>query len=151
MLGTRNIAVCGLGVPMDPIYATALTKPVAHLDRIVWEVSRDLGEGFIYTRRLECISELLQQFNNIEGILIDDLSTVGRKEGLTTADLKAFYDGKEPLTPQTMKAQCDTALAMLRDKRIFGVTFLLRGAENGPVVAWTRDWVREVSDEPLVI
>ncbi len=61
------------------------------------------------------------------------------------------YGGKEPLTPETMKAQCDVALAMLRDKRIFGITFLLHGAENAPVVAWTRDWVRQVSDEALTI
>ena len=102
LLGTRNVAMCGVGVPMDPIYAIALTKPVALMDRIIWEVTQDPGGGFVYTHRLACISKLLEQFNNIEGILIDDLSTVGRELGLTTADLKRFHDGL-PTAPDGWK------------------------------------------------
>ncbi len=227
MLGVRNVAQAGHGVPIDPIYADALTKPVAHLDRIVWEVMRDPGGKFVYTHRLETIAGLLESYNNIEGILIDDLSTVGRTEGLTPADLKAFYDsipstpdgwrmrfygvvytmslgdedigqyidcmdvvslwtwaaedidqwdkhvdqvhamapdkpisiglylvnygGSAALDAKRMQAQCDMALKMLKDKRIFGVTFLLHGAENAEVVKWTRDWIKEVGSEPLTI
>lgn len=89
MVGMQNVYMAGLGVPYDLIYAEALTQPVAHLKRIVWEISPDSEESFSFTRKLECIDELAGKFGQIEGVLIDDMSTVYRDKGFSPDALRA--------------------------------------------------------------
>lgn len=225
MLGVRNITMCGIGVPQMPIYADMLMKPVAHLDRIVWEISPDEGTKFDFTQKIARVGELQQKYRSIEGVIIDDMSTVARSEGLSPDDLMsvrkampkgpdgwrvrfygviytmslkdkdieqfvrpldvinlwtwsaeqttrwseyvstvqklgpgkpiviglylANYGGKKPMTVKMMEAQCKVALSMLKRKRIFGINFLLHGAEEPEIVAWTRNWIRKVGDQPL--
>ena len=225
MLGLRNVTMCGIGVPQMPIYADMLMQPVAHLDRIVWEISPDEGTAFQFPQKLARIGELLEKYDMIEGVIVDDMSTVYRSEGLSAdnlMDLRAAlptgpdgwrvrfygviytmslkdegiekfirpldvinlwawsvedtanwsehvrtvqklgpgkpivlglyltnYGGKVPMTTEAMEAQCKTALAMLKRKRIFGINFLLHGAEQPEIVAWTRNWIKQVADQPL--
>jgi hypothetical protein len=225
MLGIRNVSMCGLGVPETTVYSQMLMQPVAHLDRIVWEISPDAGSKFQFTNKIAQIAELLKTYDSIEGVIIDDMSTVYRSEGLDPANLMDVrdalptapdgwrvrfygviytmslkdkgieqfirpldvinlwtwsaehneqwsdnvrlvqkhgpgkpiviglyltnYGGKKPMTTKMMAAQCKTALAMLKRKRIFGINFLLHGKEEPEIVAWTRDWVKHVSDQPL--
>ena len=59
------------------------------------------------------------------------------------------YGGKAAFTVETMQAQCKLALDMLRSRRIFGINFLLHGAENADVVGWTRQWIRRVGSEAM--
>ena len=92
MLGMHNIYLAGLGVPQDLIYAEALTQPVAHLKRIAWEVSPDAGEGFSFTKKLGCIAELAKQFPQLEGVVIDDMSTVYRDQGFDPDALRKVRD-----------------------------------------------------------
>ena len=92
MLGLKNVYMAGLGVPLDLIYAEALMQPVAHMSRIVWEVSPDVEEDFSFTRRLACINELAKKFPQIEGVLIDDMSTVYRDKGFSPEALCQVRD-----------------------------------------------------------
>lgn len=226
LLGLRNLTMCGHGIPQDRIYAEAVMRPVAHMDRIVWEIMPDdEDEGFDFTRRLQRVEDLLGQHDNIEGVIIDDMSTVYRERGFDPASLRAVhermptapdgwrlrlygviytmslrddrveqfiepldvinlwtwsaedtaewdanvrrvqslgpgkpvvlglyltnYGGKAAFTVDTMRAQCESALEMLRSGRIFGINFLLHGAENAEVVAWTRGWIGEVGGEEV--
>jgi len=202
-------------------------KPVAHLDRVVWEISPDEGTDFEFAQKIARVRELQQKYNSIEGVIIDDMSTVARSKGLAPDDLMSVrnalakgrggwrlrfygvvytlslkdknvdqfikpldvinlwtwaaehtnkwaqhvstvqklgpgkpivlglyltnYGGKKRMTVKMMEAQCKLALSMLKRKRIFGINFLLHGAEEPEIVAWTRNWIRKVGDQPLTM
>ncbi|MBI4582543.1 MAG: hypothetical protein HY717_00725 [Planctomycetes bacterium] len=84
LLGVPNIVMAGQGVPGDDHRADAFARPVAEFKRLVWEIAPD-GEGggppFVYRDRLARIRRLADRYPQIEGVLLDDMSTLGMDKG----------------------------------------------------------------------
>jgi hypothetical protein len=78
MLGVPNIVMAGQGLPNDNAKADYLTKEVAGFKRLVWEITPDgtgLGPPFVYKDRMAQIRKLADKYPQIEGVLLDDMST----------------------------------------------------------------------------
>lgn len=83
LLGVPNVVIAGQGIPNDDAQADALTREVAASPRVVWEISADGAGGppFVYTQRMAQVRTLVDKYPNIEGVLLDDMSTVGMDKG----------------------------------------------------------------------
>ncbi len=78
LLGVPNVLMAGLGLPDDDRQAEALTKQVASSPHLVWEISPDgegLGPPFVYRETIASIRKLTKRHPQIEGVLLDDMST----------------------------------------------------------------------------
>lgn len=84
ILGVRNVVMAGDGLPNNSEKAEELSKGIAGLKRIVWELTPDNGEGppFVYTDKLKILKKLDAQYPQIEAVSIDDMLTAERKRGL---------------------------------------------------------------------
>ena len=85
LLGVPNIVMAGLGVPRDDDEADAIAKPVGQFKRLVWEIAPDhesAGPPFDYQARLAQVRRLVDNYPQSEGVLLDDLSTLGIDRGL---------------------------------------------------------------------
>ncbi len=90
LLGTPNVMMGGHGLPNDDAEAELLTKQVAHCPRILWEISAD-GESdaktpfiyktFIYKNRIAQVRRLAKRYPQIEGVVLDDMSSRGLDNG----------------------------------------------------------------------
>ncbi len=84
LLGVPNVVLAGHGLPNDDRTAETLTRQVAEFKRLVWEIAPD-GEGggppFVYADRLARVRRLVDAYPQIEGVLLDDMSTIGIDEG----------------------------------------------------------------------
>lgn len=92
LLGVANVMMAGLGLPNDDAKAESLTKQVAHCPRILWEITAD-GKGgppFVYENRVAQVLRLIEQYPQIEGVVLDDMSSVGwvDRVGSQTQDRK---------------------------------------------------------------
>lgn len=83
LLGAPNIMMAGHGLPDDEDEGDRLTQQVRDLDRILWEISPDNPPGppFVYTKRLEKLRNLADKHPKIEGVILDDMSTIGIDSG----------------------------------------------------------------------
>lgn len=85
LLGIPNVILAGLGLPADDAKAEAVTNEVAEAPRLIWEIARD-GEGddrpFVYTDTLARVKRIANGFPRLEGVLLDDMSSVGIDHGL---------------------------------------------------------------------
>jgi hypothetical protein len=91
LLGVPNIVMAGQGLPNDKARADTLTKEVADFKRLVWEVTPDgtgLGPQFVYKDRMAQIRTLHDQHPQIEGVLLDDMSTGKMNRGLKPEHLR---------------------------------------------------------------
>jgi len=78
LLGVPNVLMAGLGLPDDEQQAETLTKQVASSPQLVWEISPDgegLGPPFVYRETIASIRKLTKRYPQIEGVLLDDMST----------------------------------------------------------------------------
>ncbi len=78
LLGVPNVVMAGSGLPNDGAKADALTNEVASFQRLVWETTPDgtgLGPPFVYKDRMAQIRKLVDKYPQIEGVLLDDMST----------------------------------------------------------------------------
>ena len=73
-LGIDQAMMCGMLPPTEEEYS-----PVAHCQRIIWEMSFD--EGFSFQRPIEPIIDLHRVHPNVEGVLLDDFSTTEISKG----------------------------------------------------------------------
>ena len=84
LLGVPNVVLAGNGVPDDDQEAERQTQEVAMHPRLVWEISAD-GSGerrpFVYQQRMAQVRRLVDQHPQIEGVLLDDMSTVSIDHG----------------------------------------------------------------------
>ena len=79
LLGVPNVAMAGLGLPRDDAQAFALTADVAGSPHLVWEISTDDESGgppFAYDETIGRVRKLAAEYPQIEGVLLDDMSTV---------------------------------------------------------------------------
>jgi hypothetical protein len=84
LLGVSNIVMAGLGLPNDDRKAEGLAKEVAASHRLIWEIAPD-GEGenrpFVYRDTIARVRRLADTHPQIEGVLLDDMSTIGIDRG----------------------------------------------------------------------
>jgi hypothetical protein len=84
ILGVPNVIMAGQGLPDEDSESERLTSQVAGLGRMVWEISPD-GKGenrpFEYRDRMAQIRALADKYPKIEGVLLDDMSTVAISHG----------------------------------------------------------------------
>ena len=93
LLGVPNIVMAGQGLPNDNAKADALTKEVAGFKRLVWEITPDgtgLGPPFVYKDRIAQIRKLADKYPQIEGVLLDDMSTGKMNRGLQARAYPAY-------------------------------------------------------------
>lgn len=103
LLGTPNVIMAGSGLPDDAQLADDFTKAVADCSRVIWEISpdgqREVKPPFVYANRAERISKLVQKYPNVEGVLLDDMTSVGIDGGFEPGhvrDIRKLLDAKCP-------------------------------------------------------
>ena len=84
LLGAANVMMAGQGLPLDYAEARRLTEEVSHLPRILWEVGPDDAQGtsFVYDEKLAVLRKLADEYPQIEGVILDDMSSVFYDKGL---------------------------------------------------------------------
>ena len=98
--------MAGAGLPLDLQLARRLTGDVASLERIVWELVPDHGEfspPFDFTKKVEVLKEIVQEWDNVEGAVLDDMSTVAVSKGLKAkhiTTLRGLLRGVDPELPR---------------------------------------------------
>jgi hypothetical protein len=93
ILGIQNIFMAGAGLPLDLELARRLTSDVASLERIVWELVPDHGKfspPFDFAKKVEVLKEIVQEWDNVEGVVLDDMSTVAVSNGLQAKHITAL-------------------------------------------------------------
>jgi hypothetical protein len=99
LLGVPNVMMAGPGVPNDDQQADAWTKEVADFPRLLWEVAAD-GQGgppFVYTNRIAQVRKLVDKYPQIEGVILDDMSTGSMDQGFKAEhirQIRRLLDGK---------------------------------------------------------
>jgi hypothetical protein len=95
LLGVPNVVMAGYGIPNDDAQADALTRAVSAAPHLVWEISADGAGGppFVYTQRLAQVRRLVDRYPQLEGVLIDDLSTVAIDKGLLPEHIRQIRQG----------------------------------------------------------
>ena len=86
LLGTPNIILAGHGLPADDAEAERMTREAAGAHRLIWEITADgvtdgVAGGFVYEKRMALIRALVDRYPRIEGVLLDDMSSVGIDKG----------------------------------------------------------------------
>lgn len=95
LLGVPNIVMAGHGVPKDDRQADAVARPVREFRRLVWEIAPDEESGrapFGYRNRLAQVRRLVDSDPQVEGVLLDDMSTLGIDRGLKPGDIRGVRE-----------------------------------------------------------
>jgi hypothetical protein len=91
LLGAPNVVLAGYGLPNNDLAAETLTKQVAEFKRLVWEIAPDGESGgppFFYADRLARLRCLVDTYPQIEGVLLDDMSTIGIDKGFKPGHIR---------------------------------------------------------------
>lgn len=83
MFGLGNAMMCGMLPPTEEEFSM-----VSHCRRLLWEMS--LGEGFAFEEKLTPILKLHSSHPTVEGVLLDDFSSVEIKKGARPGTLRAM-------------------------------------------------------------
>ena len=86
LLGVPNVVLAGHGLPNDDEKAERLTQEVSSAPRLVWESEADdvpAGQArrFVYEKHMAQVCKLVDKYPQIEGVLLDDLSSLGIDQG----------------------------------------------------------------------
>lgn len=106
LLGAPNVVMAGAGIPNDDRQADAWTKAVGHCPRMVWEISPDSSKDglpkppFVYKKRVEQIQKLSEKYHQIEGVMLDDMSSHGITNGFTPEQLRQLRGLLDENCPQ---------------------------------------------------
>lgn len=95
LLGVPNVVMAGLGLPNDDAEAFVRTEQVAAAPRLVWEIAPDgAGDGrpFVYTETIARIRRLALEFPRIEGVLLDDMSTIAIDKGFKPEHIRGIRE-----------------------------------------------------------
>lgn len=115
LLGVPNVVMAGRGLPDDPRQAERLTKEASGASRLVWEIEADdvpaSGAGeFVYAKRIAQVRKLADRYPRIEGVLLDDMSSVGIDKGFK---------------PQHIRHVRDLLAGKQRSVRVWGVVYTM--------------------------
>ena len=105
LLGAPNIILAGSGLPQDLQQADRLTAEVAKYPRLVWEIAPDGGEmkpPFAYDQTVARLARLARKYPQIEGVLVDDMTSVGIDKGFKPEHLRRL---RRQLAEQCPKAK----------------------------------------------
>ena len=94
LLGIPNVIMAGNGLPNDDKLADKLTEEVAHCPRLLWEITAD-GDGgppFVYTERTAQVRRLVDKYPRIEGVVLDDMSSVGIDKGFKPEHIRRIRE-----------------------------------------------------------
>jgi hypothetical protein len=87
--------MAGLGLPNDDSQAELWTHQAASARRLVWEINAD-GEGegrpFVYQDRMAQVRRLVDRYPQIEGVLLDDMSTLGIDRGFQPEHIRQIRE-----------------------------------------------------------
>jgi hypothetical protein len=84
LLDVPHVIMAGRGLPKNDADAEALMQGVKHMPRIIWEIEADPEEGgppFVYTETIARVHRLAERYSGIEGVLLDDMSSLGLDKG----------------------------------------------------------------------
>ncbi len=115
LLGVPNVVMAGRGLPQDPRQAERLTKEASSASRLVWEIEADdvpaseAGQ-FVYAKRIAQVRKLADRYPRIEGVLLDDMTSVGIDKGFK---------------PRHIRHVRDLLAGMNRPLRIWGVVYTM--------------------------
>lgn len=92
ILGVPNIWLAGAGIPNDQALARRQTESVRQAASVVWEILPDgdkteYHDTFEYSGRVRQIGELRADFPNLQGVLIDDMTTGAMDNGFSPEQL----------------------------------------------------------------
>ncbi|MBI3117858.1 MAG: DUF1080 domain-containing protein, partial [Candidatus Hydrogenedentes bacterium] len=93
LLGAPNVVLAGNGLPADDTAALAVSEEVRGAQRLVWEIASDESAGgapFTYTETIARVRRVAAQFPQLEGVLLDDMSSVQVDKGLKPEHLHAI-------------------------------------------------------------
>ncbi len=95
LLAAPNIIMAGHGLPRDDATAAAWTKDVGHASRLIWEIATD-DEGedapFVYAKTIARLRGLTEEYPQIEGVLLDDMSTASISRGFKPKHIVEIRD-----------------------------------------------------------
>ncbi len=93
LLGVPNVVMAGNGLPLDSKAANALMQGVKGHNRVLWEIMPDAEQGeqaFTYTQRMQVLAGILPEYPSIEGLLLDDMSSVAVDRGFKPEHIRAL-------------------------------------------------------------
>src|SRR5581483_7139621 len=101
ILGVPHVLMAGDGLPDDLEKAEELSRGIAGLKQIGWELTPDHGEGppFGYTKKLKILKSLKTLYPQIEVISIDDMLTAQRKRGLQPRHIASLRQQLQSVLP----------------------------------------------------
>ena len=129
LLGAPNVMMAGDGLPNDDKEADRLTESVAHCKRILWEIGRDGNKDdhkrpWVYDKRMAQVRRLADKYPKIEGVILDDMSTVARSRGFAPKHIRRIRE----LLP-----------GKYRKVKIWGVVYTMSLGDKG-----INDYVKEL-------
>ncbi|MBX7258683.1 MAG: DUF1080 domain-containing protein, partial [Candidatus Hydrogenedentes bacterium] len=94
ILGAPNVIMAGNGLPDTDDAAAKDMAGIAQAQRIMWEISpdKDAATPFSYAQRIARVKRLAAADSRIEGVLLDDMSTVARSAGLKPEHIRAIRE-----------------------------------------------------------
>ncbi len=95
LLGVPNIVMAGLGLPSDDRKARDLMRHVGGAPRIVWEImpeGEQSKEPFDYRDSIARIRRLTADYPRIQGVLLDDMSTVKIDRGFKPTHIRQIRE-----------------------------------------------------------
>jgi hypothetical protein len=97
LLGVPNVVMAGMGLPNEERKGEQLTREVASAPRLVWEVTADdvpegQAGGFVYRSRMTQLKKLVDRYPQIEGVLLDDMTSVGIDKGFKPEHIRHVRD-----------------------------------------------------------
>ncbi len=95
LLDVPNVVMAGLGLPNDDQKAEELTRQVAAARRIAWEITPE-GEHsdrpFDYRSSAARVRKLADKYPQIQGVLLDDMSTVKIDRGFKPEHIRQLRE-----------------------------------------------------------
>lgn len=102
LLGASNVIMAGNGIPAMDEEAIAYMTSIGANARVVWEMNLMGDEGaapFAIPETIARAARLAERFPNIEGVLLDDMTTVAIDKGFTPEHLRALRSELEAASP----------------------------------------------------
>ena len=94
ILGTPNIVMAGSGLPHDRELAAEWSDEVSHAPRLVWEIISDSHQEhkppFEFRRRIAGIAPLVEEYPQIEAVMVDDMTSVAASKGFEPEHLRSI-------------------------------------------------------------
>ena len=99
ILGVPNVIMAGYGLPDSDEAAVQAMAALEDAQRVIWEISPRTGDAsnpFDYSDTIARVRRLASTHPKIEGVLLDDMSTVAIDAGLKPDHIRAIRDQLGP-------------------------------------------------------